>query len=112
MVVGGGTEGLNVFMPDWWLQKPKEPLDNPQPDTGHYPYARPVRGSWKKQSDGTWKSTVEDTHKWEVICEQCGDGGGPLDVQPDSAKELRGPYASKHKATHVAKKHFESFRST
>ena len=106
MVVGGGTEGLNVFVPDWWLQRPKEPPDESQPDTGHYPYARPLRGGWKQQSDGKWEFTAEDEHKWEVICERCGDRGGRIQDQPEAARRLRGPYSSEHKARHIAKKHF------
>ena len=111
MVVGGGMEGLNAFLPDWWLKRPTDPADDPpRPDSGHYPYARPLRGGWRKQSDGTWGSTIEDEHVCEVICEQCGDSGGRIEDQPEAAKELRGPYTSKHKATHVAKKHFDRFR--
>jgi len=110
LVVGGGMEGLNVFLPDWWLKRPTDTDDEaPRPDTGHYPYARPLRGGWRKQSDGKWESTLEDEHECEVICEQCGDSGGRVEDQPEAAKELRGPY-SKHKATHVAKKHFDQFR--
>jgi len=109
-VLGGGTDALNVFLPDWWVDKPDQSLENPRPDSGHYPYGRPTRGGWKKQPDGSWKSTVEDDKTWEVVCEQCGDDGGPVDAQPSDAKELRGPYASRHKAKHIADKHFQLFQ--
>jgi hypothetical protein len=62
------------------------------------------------QSNGAWEPTIEDEHKCEVICEQCGDSGDRVEDQPEAAKSLRGPYSSKHKATHVAKKHFDRFR--
>lgn len=105
-------DALNVFQPDGWLRRPANPDDDPpKPDTGHYPYARPLRGGWRKQPDGSWKSTIEDPHEWEVICEQCGDRSGRFEDEPEAAKELRGPYNSKHKATHIAKKHFERFRT-
>ena len=53
LAVGGGMEGLNAFLPDWWLKTPTESADDPpKPDRGHYPYARPLRGGWRKQSMG------------------------------------------------------------
>jgi len=111
LVVGGGMEGLNAFLPDWWLKEPLDTADDPpKPDSGHYPYARPLRGGWRKQSNGTWESTLEDEQECEVICEQCGDSGDRIEDQPEAAQALRGPYPSKHKATHVAKKHFDRFR--
>lgn len=112
MTVGGGMDGLNAFLPDGWLRRPTDTVDDsPEPDTSHYPYARPLRGGWQKQLDGKWECTIEDQHEWEVICEQCGDRSGRVEDQPESARELRGPYDSKHKATHVAKKHFDRFRT-
>jgi hypothetical protein len=73
---------------------------------GHHPFARPVRGNWTKDSAGEWVSGSEDPRQWEVICEECGDKGGPFSVQSETAKARRGPYASKHKAEHAATRHF------
>jgi hypothetical protein len=111
LVVGGGHERAKCLSAGRVAPKASDlSRSATKPDTAHYPYARPRRGGWQKQPDGTWKSTIEDPHEWEVICEQCGDKSGRFEDQPEAATELRGPYNSKHKATHIAKKHFDRFR--
>jgi hypothetical protein len=37
---------------------------------------------------------------------------GPPETQLEAAQKLRGPYASKHKAEHVAKTHFDDMSLT
>jgi len=75
--------------------------------SGQYPYARPLRTGWTRNPTGDWVACAEDPQRWEVFCEQCGNTDGPADDQPDPARELRGPYAPKHKAEHVVKRHFD-----
>lgn len=79
------------------------------PDYHHYPYARPVRLSWYRDAAGEWAYQGVDAHLWEVFCERCGDTDGPAENQEAAARELRGPYRSKHQAKHVAGKHRRSF---
>ena len=79
------------------------------PDTGHHPYVRHVRLGWHRDKYGQWVPDAEDESHWEVICRQCGDTEGPVDEQPKSAKEVRGPYPTHHKAEHAAKKHERKF---
>jgi hypothetical protein len=106
MVMGGDLNALNTFPITWWTGRPDQESEPDNHLEGHYPYARPVRLGWKQQSDGTWVSSSEDRKVWEVFCEQCGDKDGPAERQPEPARTLRGPYASKHKAEHAAKQHF------
>ena len=75
----------------------------PEPEA-HFPYARPLRLGWAQAEDGSWHHSLEDRHKWEVVCAQCGDTDGPANRQPEPANLLRGPYDSKH-AAHRAVKH-------
>ena len=98
---------LSTFPPSWW--RGRQPADDAgQPPLGdHFPYARPMRTGWTRNNTGDWVASAEDPHQWEVFCEQCGDTDGPADSQPDRAREIRGPYSSKHKAEHVARRHFE-----
>ncbi len=98
---------LSTFPPSWWWGRPPADDSGRQPLGGHYPYARPMRTGWTRNASGDWVASAEDPHQWEVFCEQCGDTDGPVDGQPDRARELRGPYPSKHKAEHVATRHFE-----
>ncbi len=74
----------------------------------HFPYARPLRLRWRHSADGRWTSDVEDERLWEVFCAECGDTDGPAENQPEPIRHLRGPYSSEHKATHVAKQHFDA----
>ena len=99
---------LNTFPPSWWWGRPPADDSGQQPPSGHYPYARPLRTGWTRTATGDWVAFAEDPHQWEVYCQQCGDTDGPADDQPDRARELRGPYSSKHKAEHVAKRHFDA----
>lgn len=81
----------------------------PGPDPGHYPYARPVRLGWRRDAGGHWAYDMVDEHQWEVLCAQCGDTDGPATDQSPEVQALRGPYRSKHRAKHVADKHFRAF---
>ncbi len=74
----------------------------------HFPYARPERTGWHQSADGTWEHRGEDAHRWEVVCAECGDTGGPFDLQPEPARLLRGPYKNRRHAKHVATAHFEA----
>ena len=49
----------------------------------------------------------DDQRRWEVVCHECGDTDGPAETQTESVQQLRGPYASEHKAKHAATKHFD-----
>jgi hypothetical protein len=98
---------LNAFPPSWWWGRPAGDDAEQAPFSGHYPYARPLRTGWTRNASGHWEASAEDPHQWEVFCEQCGDTDGPADDQPDPARSIRGPYPSKHRAEHVAKRHFD-----
>jgi hypothetical protein len=98
---------LNAFPPEWWLGRREIDPGNGHPDGGHYPYARPLRLHWSQLADGTWTSESQDPHQWEVFCLQCGDRDGPIEIQDEDARLLRGPDASKHQAVHAAKRDFE-----
>ncbi len=106
MAMGGDINALGTFPITWWIGHRPEDAEQEQRFDGHYPYARHVRLGWGRNSAGVWESSSEDPRLWEVFCAQCGDTDGPADIQPANAKELRGPYSSKHKAEHVAKQHF------
>ena len=91
--------------PKWWLTPPNNSGQDTHPLSGHCPYARPLHGGWKKNPAGHWQSTSEDDSKWEVVCEECGDTDGPIELQTEKVRSLRGPYPTKHQAEHVAKIH-------
>ena len=110
MAMGGDINALSTFPIEWWLGRRTEDQGQGFPAGGHYPYARPVRTGWTRDATGRWVASGEDPHEWEVFCEQCGDADGPADGQPTPAREIRGPYPSKHKAVHAAKKHFDRMR--
>ncbi|MDN5749740.1 MAG: hypothetical protein L0H64_14675 [Pseudonocardia sp.] len=42
---------------------------------------------------------------YEVICPDCGDSGGPLDEQPETAQGVRGPYADVAAAKRAMERH-------
>jgi len=71
----------------------------------HYPFVRHVRLGWYHDEHGQWASAEFDESRWEVVCPQCGDDDGPVDQLPEEIRGLRGPYSSKHQASHVANKH-------
>jgi hypothetical protein len=73
----------------------------------HFPYARRLHLGWHQNVDGRWIAAREDEHRWEVICAECGDTDGPAENQSIPVQRLRGPYVSKHRATHAATRHFE-----
>ena len=98
---------LNAFPPEWWPGRREIDPDSGRPDGGHCPYARPLQLHWSRLADGTWTSDSQDLHQRDVFCVQCGDKDGPIAMQVESARLLRGPYSSKHKAVHAAKRHFE-----
>jgi len=107
MVMGGDIPPLNLMPITWWTGREEGESKEQQRFDGHYPYARRVRHGWIRTGDGVWVSASEDPKQWEVFCEQCGAQEGPPEVQPEAAQKLRGPYSSKHKAEHIAKKHFD-----
>jgi hypothetical protein len=76
-------------------------------DHHHYPYARQVRVGWHQDAAGKWAYASVDDHLWEVVCQQCGDTDGPAENQTPEVRKLRGPYPGKHRAKHVAGKHFK-----
>jgi hypothetical protein len=78
-------------------------------DHHHYPYARQVRLNWHQDADGKWAYAGVDDHLWEVVCQQCGDTDGPAEHQASEVRKLRGPHRSKHRAKHVAGKHYEEY---
>ena len=96
----------------WWIGRRTDDAEPEEHFDGHYPYTRHVRLGWARNAAGAWQAASEDPHQWEVFCEQCGDTDGPAEVQPESARELRGPYWSKHKAEHVAKHHCDQMTVT
>jgi hypothetical protein len=61
-------------------------------------YVMDEEGVWR------WHQDVDPT-KWEVICPDCGDGGGRLEVQSDYVQRLRGPYRSKTTARRALEQH-------
>lgn len=112
MVMGGDLNALNTFPVTWWIGHTDEESETEKHFDGHYPYARRVRLSWRRNAEGVWVSSSEDPKLWEVFCAQCGDTDGPPSAQPEAARTLRGPYHSKHKAEHAATRHFEATRPT
>lgn len=53
-----------------------------------------------------WRVTYpDDARAWEVMCPDCGDDGGPIDLQPEPARALRGPYPTQDEAWRVATHH-------
>ncbi len=110
MTMGGDLNALSAFPITWWIGHQDAEPDPEKHFDGHYPYARRVRTDWQQKADGGWVSSSEDPKQWEVFCEQCGDTDGPSATQPESAQRLRGPYPSKHKAEHVAARHFEQMK--
>jgi len=110
-LVGFGEEAEALALGQAWI--PRQKHDNSLPDVpdnplhGHHPYARPRKGSWTKDATGRWRSGSVDPHSWEVICEECGDTDGPIEMQSPTARARRGPYSSKRKAERAATKHFE-----
>jgi hypothetical protein len=82
---------------------------NETEDTQHYPFERPLHLGWHRDGEGNWAWDSTDDWQWEVICEQCGDTGGPAEEQSETVCKLRGPYPSKHKARHAADGHFKEW---
>lgn len=74
-------------------------------DPVHLPYVRHVHTSWRHDEYGRWVADGQEDSRWEVVCVQCGDDEGPADRQAGAIKELRGPYATKRKAGHAARRH-------
>ena len=110
MTMGGDLNALNTFPVSWWIGRRDEESEPEKHFDGHFPYARRSRTGWQQKPDGAWVSSSEDPEEWEVFCEQCGDTDGPVERQSEPVRRIRGPYSSKHKAEHVATKHFEHMR--
>ncbi len=94
------------------IGKPADAPADPDPtiESGHFPYARPLRLGWQQDASGQWTAASEDHKLWEVFCAECGDTDGPADQQSPVVQRLRGPYQSEHRAKHAATKHFEKTR--
>lgn len=107
MTLGGSGSPLSTFSVTWWTGNQADKSDEEHRFDGHYPYTRPLRLGWTRTREGEWVSSSEDPKQWEVFCQQCDAREGPAEVQPEAARRLVGPYPSKHKAEHVAKKHFD-----
>jgi hypothetical protein len=59
----------------------------------HHPSIRAIHIEWIEQTDGVWTASEErDERRWEVVCRQCGDDGGPPTEQTGNARRLRGPF--------------------
>jgi hypothetical protein len=103
----GWREALDTLgFPDgWWFGRQPDYSDK-HPNGGHHPYARPLHLGWSKDPRGHWVSRGEDAHTWEVICEECGDKDGPVEMQTDKVKIRRGPSSSKLLAQDAATRHF------
>jgi len=71
----------------------------------HFPYVRNVPLDWDRDEYERWVPGTLAGSEWEVICVQCGDDEGPAQSQSDTVRNLRGPYSSKHRAEHVARRH-------
>jgi hypothetical protein len=71
--------------------------------------ARALHIGWRQEGTGQWVADARDGEQWEVVCAQCGDTDGPLEGQTPPVRELRGPYANKHRARHAASKHFKQW---
>ncbi len=70
----------------------------------HTPYVRSLR-NWRQDDLGRWVSTEATEELWEIVCAQCGDDQGPVDRQMAAVRSLRGPYSSRDRAEHVARRH-------
>ena len=101
-----GLERLSAMPPSWW--RARRPADA-SAGRSHFPGVRALRSGWHKDAAGAWESTAVDPGRWEVVCRQCGDTDGPVDAQPEAARQLRGPYSSKRRAGRAAVKHFKHF---
>jgi len=75
----------------------------------HNPFVRHVHLGWRRDEHGQWAAEQFDESQWEVVCPQCGDTDGPIDAQTGEARDLRGPYETKHKADHAANRHIEKW---
>jgi hypothetical protein len=78
----------------------------------HVASTRPQPASCTKVDDGWQLSPEVVPFAWEVVCAGCGDDGGPIEVQGETARALRGPYHTKDEALRVATRHGEFPRAT
>jgi hypothetical protein len=104
----GWREALDTFgFPEgWWFGRQPDYSDRANTIAGHHPFARPLHIGWTRDARGHWVSSGEDGHRWEVICEECGDSDGPVETQSDAARARRGPYDSQIAAQDAATRHF------
>jgi hypothetical protein len=71
----------------------------------HTATTRPQPATFERRDDG-WRMTWhDDPNVYEVICPDCGDDSGPIELQPAPARSLRGPYATSDEAWKVATAH-------
>jgi hypothetical protein len=103
------VDALSAFPPSWWRRREAADSEESQPGGGHRPHVRTARSSWRQDASGQWESDAEEAHLWEVFCQQCGDTDGPVDIQPEAARRLRGPYPSMRRAGRAAVKHLKEY---
>jgi len=75
------------------------------PGPRHLPGVRHLRVGWRTDAHGQWVADAIDESQWEVVCVQCGDDDGPADRLLPDVRTLRGPYPSRHRAEHAARRH-------
>jgi hypothetical protein len=63
--------------------------------------------SIRRQAGKVYRS--DETDEWvirfEVVCPDCGDDGGPFDEQPDAVQAVRGPYQDTAEARRAMRRH-------
>jgi hypothetical protein len=74
-------------------------------NVGHVASTRPQPATYTRADDG-WRVSPEVVpFAWEVVCAECGDDGGPVELQPEAARALRGPYRTRDEGWRVAMRH-------
>lgn len=75
----------------------------------HTPYVRLVILSGHQDKYGQLVPELVDERSWELICRECGDNEDLANAQSQAVRSLRGPYPTKHKAEHLARRHAQQF---
>jgi hypothetical protein len=67
---------------------------------------RAIPAEWGRDGQGRWTPVrwFPDPH-WEVICPECGDDGGPRDLQGSEILTRRGYYDTQLEARAAANRH-------
>jgi hypothetical protein len=71
----------------------------------HVALIRPQPATYTRADDGWRQSPDVVPFAWEVVCAECGDDGGPAELQPEDARALRGPYLTRDEGLRVAIRH-------